>query len=67
MRWALTLQPYRFRIEAIKGKDKVGADYLSRIYLYIDQRNFSICLVTVSSVHIIHTFQRGKIVSQRIF
>lgn len=31
MRWALALQPYRFRIEAIKGSDNVGADYLSRV------------------------------------
>ena len=31
MRWALALQPYRFRIEAIRGRDNVGADYLSRI------------------------------------
>lgn len=31
MRWALSLQPYRFRIEAIKGTDNVGADYLSRL------------------------------------
>ncbi|XP_060070261.1 uncharacterized protein LOC132550238 [Ylistrum balloti] len=31
MRWALLLQPYRFRIRAIKGVDNVGADYLSRI------------------------------------
>ena len=30
MRWALSLQPYRIRIEAIKGTDNVGADYLSR-------------------------------------
>lgn len=30
MRWALQLQPYRFRIIAIKGSDNVGADYLSR-------------------------------------
>ncbi|XP_062590636.1 uncharacterized protein LOC134252230 [Saccostrea cucullata] len=30
MRWALSLQPYRFRIRAIRGKDNVGADYLSR-------------------------------------
>lgn len=30
MRWALLLQPYRFRIIAIRGKDNVGADYLSR-------------------------------------
>ena len=31
MRWALSLQPYQFRIEAIKGSDNVGADYLSRM------------------------------------
>lgn len=32
MRWALFLQQYRFRIEAIRGTDNVGADYLSRIH-----------------------------------
>lgn len=31
MRWALVLQPYRFCIRAIAGKDNVGADYLSRL------------------------------------
>ena len=31
MRWALKLQPYRFRIVSIKGEENVGADYLSRI------------------------------------
>jgi hypothetical protein len=31
MRWALTLQSYVFRVEHIKGKDNVGADFLSRI------------------------------------
>ena len=31
MRWALFLQNYRFKIEAIKGSENVGADYLSRI------------------------------------
>ena len=31
MRWALSLQPYRFRIQAIKGSENVGADYLSRL------------------------------------
>ena len=30
MRWALALQPYRYRTESIKGTDNVGADYLSR-------------------------------------
>ena len=30
MRWALALQPHRFRICSIKGTDNVGADYLSR-------------------------------------
>lgn len=30
MRWALALQPYRFRIIAIKGSENVGADFLSR-------------------------------------
>ena len=30
MRWALFLQNYRFRIEAIRGIDNIGADYLSR-------------------------------------
>ena len=31
MRWALTLQPYRFHITAIRGSENVGADYLPRI------------------------------------
>ena len=31
MRWALTLQPYRIHINAIKGSENVGADYLSRV------------------------------------
>ena len=31
MRWSLLLQPYTFTIEAIPGKENVGADYLSRI------------------------------------
>ena len=30
MRWAMKLQPYRFRIVAIGGRDNLGADYLSR-------------------------------------
>jgi hypothetical protein len=31
MRWALSLQPYSFRIEAIRGSENVGADFLSRV------------------------------------
>ena len=30
MRWAMKLQPYRFRIIRIRGQDNFGADYLSR-------------------------------------
>ena len=30
MRWALALQPYKYRIEGIKGADNVCADFLSR-------------------------------------
>ena len=30
MRWAMKLQPNRFRIVAIRGRDNLGADYLSR-------------------------------------
>ena len=30
MLWAIRLQPYRFRIVAIRGQDNLGADYLSR-------------------------------------
>ena len=30
MRWALSLQPYRFTIVHIPGRDNVGADLLSR-------------------------------------
>ena len=31
MRWALLLQPYRFKIASIKGSENSGADFLSRI------------------------------------
>ena len=31
MRWALILQPYRIHINAIKGSENAGADYLSRV------------------------------------
>ena len=30
MRWALALQPYRFRLRAVKGVENVGADLLGR-------------------------------------
>jgi len=30
MRWALALQPYRFLLRAIRERDNVGADCLSR-------------------------------------
>ena len=30
MRWALALQPYRFRVEAIPGSENIAADFLSR-------------------------------------
>ena len=30
MRWAMKLQPHRFRIVAIRGRDNLGADNLSR-------------------------------------
>ena len=30
MQWALALQSYNFKVEHIKGKDNVGADFLSR-------------------------------------
>ena len=31
MRWAMALQSYNMKVEAIKGSDNVGADYLSRV------------------------------------
>ena len=30
MRWTIFLQSYNLKVEAIKGSDNVGADYLSR-------------------------------------
>ena len=30
MQWALALQSYNLKVEHIKGKDTVGADFLSR-------------------------------------
>ena len=37
MRWALALQPYRFLLRAIRGRDNVGADCLSRNPLETDE------------------------------
>ena len=31
MRWSLKLQPYRYHVEHIPGKQNVGGDFLSRI------------------------------------
>ena len=31
MQWAMFLQSYNFKVEAIKGSENVGADYLSRV------------------------------------
>jgi hypothetical protein len=33
MRCPMLLQPFHFRIEAMKGKENVGADYLNRVYI----------------------------------
>ena len=33
MRWALSLQPYRFLVKAVKGSHNVGPDFLSRCTL----------------------------------
>ena len=37
MRWALALQPYRFLLRAIRGRDNVGANCLSRNPLETDE------------------------------
>lgn len=34
MHWTLSLQPYRFRIIAITGKDNVGADHLNCLEIH---------------------------------
>ena len=31
LRWAMFLQSYNFKVEAIKGSENVGVDYLSRV------------------------------------
>ena len=33
-RWALSLQPYRFTVKSIKGKDNIGSD-LTEWYFYL--------------------------------
>ena len=33
MRWALFLQSYQVKIEAIRGSENVGADYMSRVFV----------------------------------
>jgi hypothetical protein len=30
MRWALALQPFKFKLKSIRGVDNIGADYMSR-------------------------------------
>ena len=40
MHWAMILQIYNFRVEAIKGSENVGADYLNRVEEY---RNRASC------------------------
>jgi len=42
MRWALTLQPYRFLHRAIRGQDNVGADCLSRNPLEEDEEEATV-------------------------
>lgn len=36
LRWALALQPCRFRVAAMKGSDNVGSDYMSRSVVQSD-------------------------------
>ena len=30
LRWAVILQPFRYQIEVIKGKENIGADFMNR-------------------------------------
>ena len=46
MRWAIALQPYRYRIQVIKGIDNVGADYLSRSTETVQANCFLISFVS---------------------
>ena len=43
MRWALALQPYRFLLRAIRGKDNMGADCLSRNPLKEEEAEATVC------------------------
>ena len=43
MRWAMKLQPYRFRIIAIRRQEKLGPDYLNR---YIFKLSIALLLCT---------------------
>ena len=43
MRWALALQPYRFLLWAIRGKDNMGADCLSRNPLEEEDEEATVC------------------------
>lgn len=47
MRWALSLQPYRFRIEAIKGKDYVWADFL------VGCKCVYICMLSILNIQLL--------------
>ena len=50
MRWALSLQPYRFLLRAIRGKDNVGADCLSRNPLEEDDDEATVCNCLYKSI-----------------
>jgi len=43
MRWALTLQPYRFPLRAIRGQNTLGADCLSRNPLEEEKDEAPVC------------------------
>ena len=45
MRWAIFLQSYNMKVEAIKGSDNVGADHLSRV-MESDYWSIGSCLPT---------------------
>jgi len=45
MRWALALQPYRFLLPAIRGRDNFGADCLSRNPVEEENDEATLCRV----------------------